>query len=206
MHRTRRSFPRSRRLTLSAALTLCVLMGASRLGCAASQPTEAVAAKVIDGDTVQLANGEMVRYIGVDTPETHRRVGDRWVNDVQPFGREATDFNRRWVEGKRVRLEYDVEPRDHYGRLLAYVYVDGEMIPPPAASAEGGSATADRPSGLAVGGGMINAKLLAEGYARLLTIPPNVKHVDEFRRLVGEAREGRRGLWADHPVRKRARP
>ena len=179
MRRTRRSFPRSRRLTLSAALTLCVLMGASRLGCAASQPTEPVVAKVIDGDTVQLADGDMVRYIGVDAPETHRRVGDRWVHDVQPFGREATEFNRRWVEGKRVRLEYDVEPRDRYGRLLAYVYVDGEMI---------------------------DAKLLAEGYARLLTIPPNVKHVDAFRRLVEEAHEGRRGLWADNPLRKRARP
>ena len=164
---------------------MLAVAGARRLGCAnragslwnastgagafAVPPDEAVVARAIDGDTVELAGGTRVRYIGIDTPETHRRVGDRWVDDVQPFGREAADFNRRQVEGKRVRLEYDVEPHDKYGRLLAYVYADGEMI---------------------------NARLLAEGYARLLTIPPNVKYADRFRALVQEARRERRGMWA----------
>ena len=126
--------------------------------------------RVIDGDTIRLASGELVRYIGVDTPETRRRVGDRWVEDPEPFGREAAEANRRWVEGKRVRLDYDVQRRDRYGRVLAYVYVDGEMV---------------------------NAKLLAEGFAHLLTIPPNVKYVDQFRQAVQAARDNRRGVWND---------
>lgn len=124
--------------------------------------------RAIDGDTIKLATGELVRYIGVDAPETRRRVGDRWAEDPEPFGREAAEANRRWVEGKRVRLEYDVQRHDRYGRLLAYVYVEGEMI---------------------------NAKLLEEGFAGLLTIPPNVKYVDQFRQAVDVARNNRRGFW-----------
>lgn len=135
--------------------------------------------RVMDGDTIELENGELVRYIGVDAPETRRRVGDRWIQDAEPFGHAATKANRKLVEGRRVRLEYDVQRRDKYGRLLAYVYVGDEMI---------------------------NAKLLKEGYAQLLTIPPNVKHVEEFRQLAAEARDQRRGLWADNrPSKKRRR-
>jgi micrococcal nuclease len=129
-----------------------------------------VVRRVIDGDTIRLETGELVRYIGVDAPEVRRRVGDRWVEDPEPFGREAAEANRRWVEGKRVRLEYDVQRRDRYGRVLAYVYVAG---------------------------GMINAKLLEEGFAKLLTIPPNVKYVDQFRQAVQAARDNRRGVWND---------
>jgi len=124
--------------------------------------------RAIDGDTITLATGELVRYIGVDTPETRRRVGGRWVEDPEPFGREAAEANRRWVDGKRVRLEYDVQRHDRYGRVLAYVYVEGEMI---------------------------NAKLLEEGFAQLLTIPPNVKYVERFQALARQARREGRGLW-----------
>lgn len=136
--------------------------------------------RVVDGDTVELRDGRLLRYIGIDTPELRRRarpgdrewragVGDQWVEDPEPFGREAKEANRRLIEGKPVRLEYDVETHDRHGRLLAYVFVDGEMV---------------------------NARLLAEGYAQLLTIPPNVKYVERFRRLVREARSVRRGLWS----------
>lgn len=174
-----------------AALLLTVFQSTSH------EPTDGVlVARVIDGDTIELAGGELVRYIGVDAPETRRRIGARWIEDPEPFGREATEANRRWVEGRRVRLEYDVERRDRYGRLLAYVYVDGEMVPPPGASAKSGSSRVrDVAFGEAPGGGMVNAKLLEEGYAQLLTIPPNVKHADRFRQAQAAAREGRRGLW-----------
>src|SRR3712207_4150278 len=70
---------------------------------------------VVDGDTIRLGE-ERVRLIGVDTPET-RRPG----TPVQCFAREATAFMKRLVAGRRVRLELDVEDRDRYGRLLAYV-------------------------------------------------------------------------------------
>ena len=79
--------------------------------------------RVIDGDTLVLATGQRVRLIGVDTPET--KHPDRLP---EPFGREAADFTRRLVEGRQVRLEYDRERLDIYRRLLAYVYVDGELL------------------------------------------------------------------------------
>ncbi|MBI1991896.1 MAG: thermonuclease family protein [Candidatus Omnitrophica bacterium] len=131
-------------------------------------PREAAVRRVIDGDTIELADGQLVRYLGVDTPEVRRRAGRRWVVDPEPFGQAATHANRRLVEGKTVRLEYDVQTHDAYGRLLAYVYVGDEMV---------------------------NAKLLAEGHAQPLTIPPNVRYAERFRALAEEARRARRGLW-----------
>ena len=125
-------------------------------------------AHVIDGDTVELSDGRHVRYIGIDTPEVRRHEGTQWVVDPEPYAREATEANRRLVEGKPVRLEYDVETHDRYGRLLAYVYV-GDV--------------------------MVNAKLMEDGYAQPMTIPPNVKYVERFKQLASEARQQRRGLW-----------
>lgn len=80
--------------------------------------------------------------------------------------------NRRLVEGKRVRLEYDVEKRDRYGRTLAYVYV---------------------------GGVMVNERLVRAGYAQVSTYPPNVKYQERFLVAQREAREAGRGLWGDDP-------
>lgn len=130
-------------------------------------------ARVVDGDTlrVRLDSGEeeTVRLIGIDTPETvHPRIG------VQPWGAEASAYTRALLPpGEPVALELDVEERDRYGRLLAYVYLrDGREV---------------------------NALLLNEGLAQLLTIPPNVKHVDRYVRLQEEARHARRGMWGDQP-------
>lgn len=136
-----------------------------------NQPTlEGLVDRVIDGDTIKVRIGnkaETVRYIGVDTPETvHPTRG------IEPYGIEASNFNKKLVEGKAVRLEFDVERRDRYGRLLAYVYVDTLFI---------------------------NAELLRQGYAQLMTVPPNVRHVDLFVRLQREAREAKRGLWGIIP-------
>ena len=140
--------------------------------------------RVIDGDTIELADGRLVRYIGIDTPEVRRRArpgdrdwrageGDRWIIDPQPFSQAAAEANRRLVEGKTVRLEYDVQTHDRFGRLLAYVYV----------SARGGSEV------------MVNAELINAGFAQLLTIPPDVRYAERFRALVEEARREHRGLW-----------
>ncbi len=131
-----------------------------------SQPqiTAAVVQRVVDGDTVVLTDGERVRYIGVDTPELHHPR-----KPVQWYAREAMEFNRKLVEGQKVRLEFDVERRDRYGRLLAYVFLED--------------------------GRFVNAELLKEGYAQLLTIPPNVRYVDLFVGLQRQARENKRGLW-----------
>jgi endonuclease YncB( thermonuclease family) len=83
-----------------------------------------VVRKVIDGDTIELDDGERLRYIGVDTPE---------VNDprkpVQCFAKEASAMNRDLVEGKKVKFFKDITDRDRYGRLLGYVYLeDGTFV------------------------------------------------------------------------------
>ncbi len=121
-------------------------------------------ARVIDGDTIVLENGERIRYIGIDTPETKHPS-----KPVEYYGKEATEANRKLVEDKTVRLEFDAQERDKYGRLLAYVYVDTIFV---------------------------NAELVRQGYAKVSTYPPNVKYQDVFLELEHEAREKRRGLWA----------
>lgn len=135
--------------------------------------------RVIDGDTIALADGRVVRYIGIDTPELRRRVGGRWVSDPEPFGRDAAEANARLVRGKAVRLEYDVQRYDAYHRILAYVYVstDGE------------------------GEVMVNAELLRQGMAQPLTIPPDVRYAERFRAIAAEARAARRGLWGGSALR-----
>ncbi len=80
--------------------------------------------RVVDGDTIVLANGGTVRYVGIDTPETHdpRKA-------VQCFGEEAVAANRALVEGKRVKVVRDVSERDKYGRFLGYIYLeDGTFV------------------------------------------------------------------------------
>ena len=124
--------------------------------------------KVVDGDTIHVQLGstrEKVRYIGVDTPETkHPAKGQ------QCYGPAASAFNERLVGGQRVRLERDVEDRDRYGRLLAYVYRERDGL-------------------------FVNAELARLGYAQPLTIAPDVRHAERFVALARSARQGGRGLW-----------
>jgi micrococcal nuclease len=80
--------------------------------------------RVIDGDTIEMENGDKVRYIGINTPES---VDPR--KKVECFGKEAAAFNRKLVEGRSVRLERDVSDHDRYGRLLRFVYLeDGTLV------------------------------------------------------------------------------
>jgi micrococcal nuclease len=135
--------------------------------------------RAVDGDTLVLENGERVRLIGIDTPEMHesnklykdsRRTGED-VTTIQKLGRKSYEFTKGLVEGKRVSLEFDVERHDKYGRLLAYIYLkDGTFV---------------------------NAEIVKQGYASLMTIPPNTKYTDLFQKLYREARESRRGLWSE---------
>jgi micrococcal nuclease len=133
--------------------------------------------RVVDGDTLKLATGERVRLIGIDTPEMHEsnkldKDAARSGQDksaIQKLGRISYEFTRDLVEGKRVRLEFDVERRDQYGRILAYVYLKDDTF--------------------------VNAEIVKQGYASLMTYPPNVKYSDLFLKLYQEARQNRRGLW-----------
>jgi micrococcal nuclease len=135
------------------------------------QLQEALVTRVVDGDTIIVrmrGSSHRVRLIGVDTPE----VG-------QPFTFEATAFTRRWLDGQQVWLEEDVQLWDRYSRRLAYIWLQqprDRTLPEVRAK-------------------MFNAIIVAEGYAQLLTIPPNVRYVDMLRVLQTEAREKGRGLW-----------
>jgi micrococcal nuclease len=135
--------------------------------------------RVVDGDTIQLESGERLRLIGIDTPEMHEssklyrdsRKTNQDAGTIKKLGRKSFEFTKSLIEGKRVRLEFDLEKHDKYGRLLAYVYLkDGVFV---------------------------NAEIVKLGFASLMTIPPNVKYADLFKKLFQEARENNRGLWAE---------
>lgn len=151
---------------------------------AAEKPDETFYAvkKVVDGDTVVLSTGEKVRLIGIDAPEARhneklKRDMEKTKKDADTIialGKRSTQFTRSLVEGKRVRLEFDVERRDRYGRLLAYLYTEDGVF--------------------------VNAEILKEGYAMVMTVPPNVKYKDFFAELQKKARENKLGLWRTTPI------
>lgn len=115
--------------------------------------------RVVDGDTIIVdyyGEEERVRLIGVDTPESVHPNDARNTEE----GETASDYTKALLEGKRVMLEFDEEMYDRYERMLAYVYLDGEMV---------------------------NAKLLTDGYADTMTIPPNTKYAEWFDSLADTA-------------------
>ncbi len=141
----------------------------------------ATVVKVIDGDTIKVryqGQDVSVRLIGIDTPESRAnkkankdamRSGQD-VNTITAMGKQATAYAKSMVHpGDIISIEFDVQKRDKYGRLLGYVYLsDGRML---------------------------NEEIIRAGYASAMTIPPNVKHQTRFLNAYKDARENRRGLW-----------
>lgn len=147
------------------------------------QRYEAVVQRIIDGDTIKVVLNEKVvkvRLIGIDTPED--KLNKKAFQDskksgidtevIIEHGKKATQFIKTVIKkGDIIYLEYDVQRYDIYGRLLAYVYLqDGRML---------------------------NEILIAEGYANLMTIPPNIKYYDIFLKAYSKAREEKKGLWKE---------
>lgn len=126
-------------------------------------PQAALVSRVIDGDTIELSTGDKVRYIGIDTPEN--------TTSRECFGAEATEANRKLVEGKEVNLEKDVSETDRYGRLLRYVYV-GET--------------------------MVNEELVVSGFAYASAYPPDVKYQERFLQAQQQAVAENAGLWGSN--------
>ncbi len=175
---------------LLAALAVCPASGAaaarSELMCAnIPMPADLVHARVVsvtDGDTivVTLTSGalERVRLIGVDAPELHwSQDRDQDRSDVEgsregtrAMGERARQFAVTRLAGRDVFLGFDVQRRDRYGRLLAYVWLPDERS--------------------------FNVLIVREGYARVMTVPPNVRHADVLLACEREARIAGRGLWA----------
>lgn len=131
------------------------------------EPGTGIVRRVVDGDTIEMRIGrsnEMVRLLGIDTPETVHPT-----KPVECFGPEASARTKELLaKGTTARIERDVEARDHFGRLLLFIFV-GDV--------------------------MVNEVLLREGFARPLSIAPNVARAAEFDRLASEARNQGVGLW-----------
>ncbi len=134
------------------------------------EPGQAEVTRVVDGDTIEVRVGgavETVRLLGIDTPES---VDPR--SPVECFGREASEHTASLLPpGTPVVLVRDVEARDRYDRLLAYVYRSGD-------------------------GTFVNHVLVRDGFAAVLTYPPNVAHAAELTAAARQARDEGRGLWS----------
>ncbi len=137
--------------------------------------------KIIDGNTLWVYYGvqrEKVRLIGIDTPESKVNTKDKRdakrsgqdIKTIIEMGKRSTEYVSSLVKpGHKVTIEFDVEQRDRYGRLLGYVYLSN--------------------------GKMLNEEIVKAGCANVMTIPPNVKYQDRFLKAYREAREKKRGLW-----------
>lgn len=132
-----------------------------------SQRTEGLVTTVVDGDSIHVILGgraERLRLIGVDAPEL--------AHPDQPgecFGQEAALFTQQSLKGRSVLIELDVERRDRFDRLLAYVFL---------------------------GSSFFNETLVARGFAIERSYPPNLAHQEELRSAEIDARKDRRGLWS----------
>ncbi|MBL7471362.1 thermonuclease family protein [Robertkochia sp. 1368] len=128
--------------------------------------------KFVDGDTFWIDNGtekgEKIRLIGIDAPESRNMFNIK----KEAFGKESSDYVKQLLQGKKVRLEYDVDRTDRYGRTLAYVYLED--------------------------GTFLNAHMVQQGYAMVYTVPPNVKYAELFLKLQRKARENEAGLWGSY--------
>ncbi len=126
-------------------------------------------ARVIDGDTFIIKNdenrSERVRLIGIDAPESIKSEH----KNIQFYGKEASQFLKKFLTKKYVRLEYDVRKKDKYGRTLAYVYLKN--------------------------GTFVNALLVKKGYAKAISYRPNTKHQSDLKKLEKVARKKRLGIW-----------
>lgn len=131
------------------------------------RPATAPVARVVDGDTVELQDGRLVRYLGVDAPETEANPN---LTQPEPYGPEAAAFNRKLVEGHSVWLIPDTTDQDDYGRLLRWVFLED--------------------------GTFVQAELVRHGYAFVNIVPPDSRFADLLRDLEARARAEKRGLWA----------
>jgi len=139
----------------------------------------AVVVRIVDGDTIDVLSGKRlrVRLIGIDTPEVHdgaklnrdAQQSGRSRETIKALGRLSSEYTRRHLLGEQVALELDVETRDRYGRLLAYVWLQD--------------------------GTFFNMAIVRDGFAVVSTYPPNVKYVEILLACQREAREEERGLW-----------
>ncbi len=126
--------------------------------------------KITDGDTFYVTTSSSEKYkirlIGIDAPET-RNVGVKVRKEY--FGTEAKIFVTQLLKNKKVKLTFDVQKTDRYGRVLAYVYLESGIF--------------------------LNQYLVEKGFAVVSTFPPNVKYVEKFTQAERNARKLKLGMW-----------
>ncbi len=133
---------------------------------AAEQGRETLVQWVIDGDTFQTSSGERVRLLGINSPENQP-----WNTRVDFYGPEASAYAKKLLNGKKVRLEGDIEPKDRYGRTLAYVYRAEDDL-------------------------FVNEHLVAEGYAESKHYRQGLLHQKELDAAEKKARAAKAGMWS----------
>lgn len=135
--------------------------------------------KVIDGDTIEIDRGkgiEKVRFILVDSPETKHPK-----KQVEYYGKEASEFTTKWLEGRTIYLEKDVRETDKYGRLLRYIW----LVKP----------ATNNPTNEEIGSYMFNSYLVRDGYAVVAQFPPDIKYVEILKTFEAYARQNNLGLY-----------
>ena len=130
---------------------------------------------IVDGDTIELRDGRIIHYIGVDSPRINVQQEDKWVFFPEPFAVEAREFNEQLVAGKTVRLEFDVQEKDRFGRFLAYCYLSGNK-------------KNDKEI-------FVNENIIEEGLGYAVVGQVNSGHVDEFFKAEKTARENKKNIW-----------
>jgi micrococcal nuclease len=150
--------------------SLIVLMLSAFICLAPTHPAYERVRHVVDGDTVLLKTGKEVRYVGIDAPEF---AHDGESNEFMAL--ESKRFNRDLVNNARIRLEFDREKQDRYGRLLAYVFLEN--------------------------GEMVNELIVRKGLARVLVVEPNLKHFHLLLQAQRKAMTEHIGIWSKRPAR-----
>ena len=152
-----------KRFTLTLTLVLLACGLASPTADADSPPVKV--RWVDDGDTIVVAGGERVRYLGINTPEVAHKD-----KPGEPFGDEAKAFNKKLVQGRWINLEVGEQQRDHYGRLLAYVFLED--------------------------GTFVNGELVRQGYAHLLRKQSKLRYWKRLLALQRQALKEKKGMWS----------
>ena len=163
------------------------------LVCSFALAEDSIVEEIIDGNTIKLTSGEVVRLIGVDIPSEREEEGTEFVRNLKFFIKgEELD---RFLKGTEARLEFDVQRSDQDGNLLAYVFVGlgyslsdhvSLLIP------ENYYLMDNKEEEYTV---FLNATLIKSGYATPKPEPPDMKYADLFQKLYEEARRNKRGLW-----------
>lgn len=130
--------------------------------------------RVIDGDTIEIEGNIKIRYIGINTPEIYHDTTGKKTGE-QCFANESYLENKRLVEGKTITIVKDISDTDKYGRLLRYVYIDDIFV---------------------------NDYLIKNGFAKLMTIKPDIKYNLQFKDTQIKAKENNLGIWNSCPTKK----